>query len=136
MTQRRHDHQDIDPAHVEDRDRDRLGQDVDVRVGVDAGAEDPPVRVLQEERGADGADERDEARGVPQRPVGDPLHAQREERGTAMATRTMATIENRLAIGLAFSSPAWASATAAKYPPNTPPVKMSPWAKLIMRRMP
>ena len=48
------------------------------RVGVDAGAEEAPERVLEHERRPNGGDQRHEPRGIPEGPVRDPLDEERE----------------------------------------------------------
>ena len=53
-----------------------------------------------------------------------------------MAARIAKAIAIRLVMTFSDRSPAWAIAMRAKYPPNEPAMKISPWAKLIMRRMP
>ena len=68
------DHEHVDPSDVEERDRELLLEEVDRRVRVDARAEEAArtctgARTTRRSRQISGH----QARGVPQRPVGDPL---------------------------------------------------------------
>ena len=51
-------------------------EDVPLRVGLEAGAEEAAEGVLQEERGPDGRDQRDQARRTAERPVSHTLNKQ------------------------------------------------------------
>ena len=54
-------------------------EEVEVRIGAHAGAEQAAGGVLEEQRGADGGDERHEAGRAAQLPVGDPLEQHRDD---------------------------------------------------------
>jgi hypothetical protein len=60
---------------------------------------------LQEQRGTDGADERDQGRGVPEWPVGDPFNEQSQAVETTMAMMIMITTDTIDNSGLALSMP-------------------------------
>ena len=135
--QRGPDHEHVDPADPEEPDRDELVEDVHRGVRVHARAEEAARAVLEEERRADRADQRDQLGRVAQRAVRDPLHQQgdrgRDRRSPRGSSAPMLSTEAK---AFALSTPACWRPVATKYPANAPTMKISPWAKLIMRRMP
>ena len=99
------------------------------------GAEDDLDEVLQDERHADGRDERRQSGGVPEWPVGESLdaHAQQTHHRHRDDERDAEDADEQQRIADGPVKPMLVEITNDR---NAPTMKMSPWAKLMSSMMP